>query len=293
MVVTRYGLYLSHEKKASDHTVECYLRDLRQLQAYFSAKKMPSLENANTQSLQQYVDDLDKSGKSKATIARFVAAAKGFYAYLSAAQVRRDNPISGVEIAPVVVKPPFILSDAEIERLLNAPKCVDAKGYRDRSMLSLLYATGMGVGELLALNIGDVDLFGSCVCCGIGKKKRVLPLYQDALSALSQYVAISRPVIIADVNQQALFLNMNGQRMSRQGFWKLLKNYQEQLELEGELTPHTLRHSFAAHLLERGAHLDAVQQMLGHSNVSTTRTYGHLVSQHLKEEYLRNHPKAN
>lgn len=293
MVVARYGLYLAHEKKASNNTVDNYLRDLRQLQAYLTAQQLPSLEQASTQTLQQYVDNLVQLGKSKASVARFVAAAKGFYNYLTISQQRRDNPISGVQIAPVVVKPPFILSGAEIERLLNAPKSVDAKGYRDRSMLSLLYATGMGVGELLALDIGDIDLFGSCVCCGSGKKERVLPLYQEALSALSQYVAISRPTIITDVDQQALFLNMNGQRMSRQGFWKLIKHYQEQASIEGDLTPHTLRHSFAAHLLERGAHINAVKEMLGHANVSTTRAYGHLVNQHLKEEYLRNHPKAH
>lgn len=272
MVITRYEWYLIHEKQASQNTISNYLRDLRQLQAYLSAKNLPTLELITTQTLQQYVGDLHKTGKSNASIARFMAATKGFYNYLLASKQRQDNPASGVQIAPVEPKATRVLSTQEIERLLNTPKCVDAKGYRDRSMLSLLYATGMTVGELLALNIEDADLFGSRVHCGRGKKERVLPLYQEALSALSQYVAISRPAIITDVDQQALFVNMNGQRMSRQGFWKLIKTYQEDAGIDGDLTPHTLRHSFAVHLLEHGAQVDAVQQIMGYMHLSSART---------------------
>lgn len=292
MVLTRYGLYLAHEKGACANTQSSYLRDLRQLQTYLAIHHLPVMEQASTQVLQRYVETMEQAGKSKASIARFLAAAKGYYAYLKEMDMRRDNPTQGVQIAPVETKVPQILTAQEMERLLRAPKGLDAKGYRDRSMLAVLYATGMRVGEMLALDITDVDLFGSCITCGTGKKERVLPLYHDAMAALSQYIAIGRTNIITDESQKALFVNMNGQRMSRQGFWKLVKHYQQEVGIDIEITPHTFRHSFAAHLLERGAEVGAVQQMMGHANVGTTRAYHQVVNSHLLDVYAKTHPKA-
>lgn len=292
MLLERYGLYLTHEKRASENTCSNYLRDLRQLQLYLDAHQLGLVEEVSAQTLQNYVDQLEEKGKSKASIARFVAAGKGFYAYLKKMQLRHDNPIANIQIKPVERKLPPILSQEEMERLLRSPKCVDAKGYRDRSMLSVLYATGMCVSELLALDITDVDLFGGAIRCGAGEKGRVVPLYQEAMAELTQYVGGARPNIITDVNQQALFVNMNGKRMSRQGFWKLIKHYQQEANIETELTPHTLRHSFAVHLLEHGAEMRAVQQMMGHAHTSTTRVYDQLVSPQLREAYQKAHPKA-
>lgn len=292
MILAGYQRYLINEKGASVNTQSNYLRDLRQLESYLEGHHLPSVEQVTTKELQNYVENLEKSGKSRASIARFMAASKGFFAYLKAVNLRRDNPILGVHSEPVVAKLPQILSSEEMERLLSAPACVDAKGYRDRSMLALLYATGMRVGELLAMDITDIDLFGSCVTCGTGKQNRVLPLYKEAMGALSQYIAIARTNIITDESQQALFVNMNGKRMSRQGFWKLMKHYQKEAGIDAEITPHTLRHSFAAHLLERGAQEDAVQQMMGHANITTTRGYHQLINPRLREVYDKAHPKA-
>lgn len=292
MVLTRYGLYLAHEKGASDNTCSNYLRDLRQLQTYLEGNCLETMEQVSTKSLQTYVDQLEAAGKSRASIARFVAAAKGYFTYLKTMQLRRDNPVAALRVGAVEPKVPHILSIEEINRLLQAPKCVDAKGYRDRSMLSVLYATGMCVSELLALDITDVDLFGSSIRCGKGDKARLIPLYPEAVAGLSQYVGGARPTIITDVSQQALFVNMSGKRMSRQGFWKLMKTYQVEAGIQTELTPHTLRHSFAVHLLEHGADMGAVQQLMGHAHISTTKTYGQLLSPHLRQVYLKTHPKA-
>ena len=176
--------------------------------------------------------------------------------------------------------------------MLEQPECTDAKGYRDRAMLELLYATGIRVSELIALNVADVNIpIGVITCRGRGKE-RVIPMYTKAVKALSEYVEFIRPNMVADEHEQALFVNMNGVRMTRQGFWKILKHYQAKAHIEKDITPHTLRHSFAAHLLENGADLHAIQEMLGHSDLSSTQIYAHIVKKHIKDVYNKAHPRA-
>ena len=189
-------------------------------------------------------------------------------------------------------KLPQILTGREIELLLAQPVCIDAKGFRDKAMLEVMYATGMRVTELLDLDVDDVNLeLGIIKCAGV-KKSRAIPLYPGALKALTVYVNDIRSGMLADPSEPALFVNVNGVRMSRQGFWKLLKHYQETAHIDKDITPHTLRHSFAVHLLENGADVGSLQELMGHSDISSTQMYTHLVNQHLKSGYEKCHPKA-
>ena len=178
-----------------------------------------------------------------------------------------------------------------MELFLEQPKCVDEKGYRDHAMLELMYATGVRVSELIALNVEDVNLPAAFLRCGDEKRERIIPLYPRAVKALRDYIQVIRPRL-ADQEEAALFVNMNGQRMTRQGFWKLVKHYQAKAEITKDITPHTLRHSFAVHLLENGADLRSIQEMLGHADISSTQIYAHIIKQHLQDVYRKAHPLA-
>ena len=184
------------------------------------------------------------------------------------------------------------MTSKEVELFLEQPQCVDAKGYRDHAMLELLYATGIRVSELISLDLNDLNLAAGFIRCESKGKERIIPLYHTAVKALQDYVRDVRPQLISDVDEQALFVNMNGERMSRQGFWKILKYYQAKAGIEKEITPHTLRHSFAVHLLENGADLGSLQELMGHSDISSTQMYTHMVNQKLKSVYQKCHPKA-
>ena len=176
--------------------------------------------------------------------------------------------------------------------MLEQPKCTDLKGYRDKAMLELLYATGIRVSELINLNVSDVNIPGGFIKCEGGGKVRIIPLYPAAIKALSEYIEHIRPKMVADVLEESLFVNVSGERMSRQGFWKIIKYYQEKAEITKEVTPHTLRHSFAVHLLENGADLRSIQEMLGHADISSTQIYTHVVQKQLKDVYNKAHPRA-
>jgi integrase/recombinase XerD len=189
-------------------------------------------------------------------------------------------------------KLPQILTGREIELLLAQPSCVDAKGYRDKAMLEVMYATGIRVSELIELDVADVNLELGIIKCNSAKKSRVIPLYPAALKALSVYLLEVRDSIVLDMEERALFVNISGYRMTRQGFWKILKHYQETAHIEKEITPHTLRHSFAVHLLENGADLGSLQELLGHSDISSTQVYTQMINQKLKSVYEKCHPKA-
>jgi integrase/recombinase XerD len=184
------------------------------------------------------------------------------------------------------------LTGKEVELFLEQPECVDPKGFRDRAMLELLYATGIRVSELISLDLDDLNLPGGVLRCRGKGKERTIPLYPAAVRALSEYVKNVRPLLLESPEETALFVNMNGERMSRQGFWKLIKYYQEKAGIQKEITPHTLRHSFAAHLLENGADLRSIQEMLGHADISSTQIYSRLLNQKLKDVYKKAHPRA-
>lgn len=288
----KYEAYLKEVKNASSNTLSSYLRDIRQLGAYFSTHCDCGFDQAGKEELSGYVSYLKAAGKSIATVSRAIASIKSFYAFLLEQEIISENP-SGVLVPDKTAqKLPQILTSKEVELLLEQPECVDAKGYRDRAMLELLYATGIRVSELINLDIYDLNLSAGIITCHGRDHDRVIPLYNTAIKALSEYIEFIRPRMIASPDEKALFVNVSGERMSRQGFWKLIKSYQAKAGIEKDITPHTLRHSFAAHLLENGADLRSIQEMLGHADISSTQIYSQLVKKQLKDVYNKAHPRA-
>ena len=290
--IEAYGAYLADTKHSSQNTISSYLRDLHQFHDYVQDTLEVDLRQVTTEEIQAYVSWMLGKGKSPASATRSVASLKSFYGYLVSIGALKINPAKGVTAAKVERKYPQILTSKEVELFLEQPKCVDAKGYRDHAMLELLYATGIRVSELISLNLSDLNLSASLLRCESRGRERVIPLYHTAVKALQDYVKDIRPQIIADTEEQALFVNMNGERMSRQGFWKIIKYYQEKAGIEKDITPHTLRHSFAAHLLENGADLRSIQEMLGHADISSTQIYTHVIKHQLKDVYQKAHPRA-
>ena len=289
--ITRYEEYLVREKHASQNTVASYLRDVTQFADYLKVRG-PGLLEATTETVQSYMDWMLSRGKSAASVTRFLASVKSFYNFQMFSGAMKSNPAKGVTAAKVERKYPEILTSKEVDLFLEQPQCMDAKGFRDRAMLELLYATGIRVSELITLELDDLNLAAGFVHCSGKGRERIIPLYRTAVKALQDYVWKIRPKLVLDEEETALFVNMSGERMSRQGFWKIIKHYQEKAGIEKEITPHTLRHSFAAHLLENGADLRAIQEMLGHADISSTQIYTHVVKGNLKDVYQKAHPRA-
>lgn len=289
--ITGYEQWLITEKNASTNTLCSYLRDVRQFIDYLSVKKCTP-EKAKQQVLDQYVKQLAAQGKSAATVTRCIASLKSFYTYLMISGYVSSNPAKNITSVKAERKLPQILTNKEVDLFLEQPECTDPKGYRDKAMLELLYATGIRVSELISLDLNNLNLAAGIVRCTSGNKTRIIPIYPSAVRALTEYVDKIRPQMIEDPDENALFVNLNGRRMSRQGFWKIIKYYQEKAGIKKEITPHTLRHSFAAHLLENGADLHSIQEMLGHADISSTQIYTQLVGQKLKGVYAKAHPRA-
>jgi len=269
-----------------------YMRDLRQFAAWLEEHSPTDPRKVKQATVSEYVEWMNGKGKSAATVTRSVASIKSFYLYLQAQGEVKTNPAKGVTTKKVERKFPEILTAHEVELFLEQPQCVDAKGYRDHAMLELLYATGIRVSELISLDEKDVSLSAGFIRCESKGKERIIPLYPAAIKALNDYMKDVRAQLIADPQEPALFVNMNGERMSRQGFWKIVKHYQETAQISKDITPHTLRHSFAVHLLENGADLRSIQEMLGHADISSTQIYTHVVKKQLKDVYQRAHPRA-
>lgn len=287
-----YETYLKQEKHASENTLSSYMRDLRQFDTYLREFDKGSIDRVKQATVNEYVEWLTAKGKSAATVTRSIASIKSFYAYALMNDAVKTNPAKGVAAVKVERKFPEILTNKEVELFLDQPQCVDAKGCRDHAMLELLYATGIRVSELIDLNVENLSLVAGFIRCDSKGKERIVPLYPTAVKALSDYLKGVRPQLIADSEERALFVNMNGERMSRQGFWKIVKHYQEMAGITKDITPHTLRHSFAVHLLENGADLRSIQEMLGHADISSTQIYAHVVKKQLKDVYQKAHPRA-
>ena len=290
--INLYERYLLEVKQASANTVASYIRDLKQFDKYVCSNLDASLALVTTEQATVYFAWLTNQGKSSATVTRSLASIKGFYSYLVSTGVMETNPVKSIHLAKVEKKLPQILTGREVELLLQQPQCTDPKGFRDKAMLELLYATGIRVSELISLNVEDVNIPAGFIRCSGGGKSRMIPLYPAAVRALQTYIFQIRPSMIADPAEPALFVNLSGERMSRQGFWKIIKHYQQSANIQKDITPHTLRHSFAAHLLENGADLKSIQEMLGHSDISSTQIYTQIVKQNLKSVYNKFHPKA-
>ena len=288
----QYEAYLREEKHSSQNTLCSYMRDLRQFSEHLSAQRVSDLRKVKSETISDYIAWMGSKGKSAATVTRAVASIKSFYAFMLERGEVKTNPAKSVAAVKVERHFPEILTGKEVELFLDQPRCVDAKGYRDHAMLELLYATGIRVSELIALNESDCSLSAGFIRCESKGRERIIPLYPAAVKALSDYIKDVRPQLLADTEETALFVNMNGERMSRQGFWKIVKHYQEMAQIDKDITPHTLRHSFAVHLLENGADLHAIQEMLGHADISSTQIYTHVVKKQLRDIYQKAHPRA-
>jgi len=291
-LVQAYENYLTKVKQASNNTIASYMRDIRQFSAWLSAQVGSDIQDATQVNISAYMDHLSSIGKSGATASRSLASLKNFYSYLVSSGFLEKTPVSDIHVERGEKKLPQILTGREIELLLAQPVCIDAKGFRDKAMLEVMYATGIRVTELIDLDIDDVNLEQGIVKCNGAKKTRAIPLYPAALKALTVYIREIRDSMLADPDETALFVNINGMRMSRQGFWKILKHYQATAHIDKEITPHTLRHSFAVHLLENGADLGSLQELMGHCDISSTQMYTHMINQKLKSVYEKCHPKA-
>lgn len=290
--LNQFSNYLTSEKHSSANTVSSYLRDITFFSDFLADQDIACSEVSKA-TIQQYFVRLKRLGKSPSTLARTLASLKCFYTYLVSRGEMRENPVVNISLDKAEKKLPEIMSGSDVELLLEQPVSSDLKGCRDKAMLELLYATGIRVTELIDLDIEDVFLdAGLLRCTGTNGKERMIPMYPAAIKYLRDYLAVVRPALLADSEESSLFVNMNGSRMSRQGFWKLVKHYQQSAGIEKDITPHTLRHSFAAHLLENGADIHAVQEMLGHSDISSTQVYTKVIKKQLKDVYNKAHPRA-
>lgn len=289
--ISAYEQWLVREKKASNNTLCSYLRDVRQFTDWLDLEGLAPTQ-VTQNDIKRFASYLTKKGKSDATVVRSVASLKSFYTYMLTSHNVPVNPAKGFTPSKVERKLPEILTGKEVDLFLDQPDTSDEKGCRDKAMLEVLYATGIRVTELISLDIKDVNLSVGFIRC-IGKgKERIVPLYKTAVKALATYINEVRAQLLDEPRQQALFVNMNGERMSRQGFWKIVKYYQEKAGISKDITPHTLRHSFAAHLLENGADLKSIQEMLGHADISSTQIYTQVVNQKLRDVYAKAHPRA-
>ena len=291
-LIQAYENYLTKVKQASSNTISSYMRDIRQFSQWLRNVENVDVIDATQQNIADFFTHLLKEGRTGATISRCLASLKNFYSYVVSVGFLEKTPVVDIHVERGEKKAPQILTGKEIELLLAQPLCVDAKGYRDKAMLEVMYATGIRVSELIDLDIDDVNIDQGIIKCSSSRKSRIIPLYPAALKALSVYVRDIRKDMIVSSDESALFVNISGVRMSRQGFWKILKHYQATAHIEKEITPHTLRHSFAVHLLENGADLSSLQELMGHSDISSTQLYTHLVNQKIKSVYVKCHPKA-
>ena len=288
-LIQEYLNYIAVERGLAKNTVEAYERDLRQFAAYLQETGAP----VEPQTLVQYMNALKRQQLGAASIARKLAAIKSFFHYAHRERRVKIDPSVTIDSPKLPLRLPKVMSLEEVERLLEQPGAVDPPGLRDRAMLELLYATGLRVSELVSLRLEDLNLdMGYIRCIGKGSKERIVPLGEVAIAAIKRYLDRGRPHIVRRAAEETLFLNQHGHRMTRQGFWLIIKAAAKRAGITHTVTPHMLRHSFATHLLENGADLRAVQEMLGHVDIATTQIYTHVTRSRLKEVYEKTHPRA-
>ena len=283
--------FLQNDKKASENTLQSYRRDIVYFNKYLETNKI-NYTKVKEEDIKEYLEHLQSVGKKASTISRNLASIRAMYQFLVKNKKVKADPTAHIQSPKIEKKAPSVLTAKEVELLLDQPKDVDLKGTRDKAMLEFAYATGMRVTEIISLNIEDVKLDEGYVVCKSGSKQRNIPLGTLALKALKEYIEDARPILIRDESVKALFVNVNGQRLTRQGFWKIVKYYKEQAHITKDITPHVLRHSFATHLLQNGADLKAIQTMLGHSDISSTQVYMQFQDSGLKNIYKKAHPRA-
>lgn len=291
-LVQNFVNFLERDKRLSLNTLQSYRRDIEQYFTYLQEINLQNISNSNKTTVIAYLLYLQKKGRATSTISRNLASIRSFYQYITKNKLIDHDPTAELESPKVEKKLPQILSPEEVELLLEQPQCVDLKGYRDKAMLELLYATGIRVSELIQLDISDLNVDMAYIRCSKGTKERMIPIGSIAIGALKEYLNKSRSLLIQSSEETALFVNINGSRLTRQGFWKIIKQYKNQAQINKDITPHTLRHSFAAHLLENGADLRSIQEMLGHSDISSTQVYAQIAKNRIKDIYKKTHPRA-
>ncbi len=283
--------FLENEKKVSLNTLQSYKRDLKQFEKYLETSE-EEYQDLTNEGIKDYIRYMKEEGKKPSTISRGLASIRSFYQYEAKNKIVEKDPTEGIQSPKIEKRVPSVLTSNEVALLLDQPKNVDLKGTRDKAMLEFAYATGMRVTEIISLNVEDINLESGYATCKNGKKERTVPIGEMSLKALKDYMINARHTMIKDENEQALFVNVNGQRLTRQGFWKIIKYYKEQAHIDKDITPHVLRHSFATHLLQNGADLKSIQTMLGHSDILSTQIYMQFQDESLKNVYRKAHPRA-
>lgn len=284
--------YLETTKKCSKNTLDAYLRDVNQFILYCSQNGAKSIEKVNENYITKYIEYLTFIGKSDATKTRTVASLHSYFNFLLSQGVINTDPTKDIKGPKTTRKIPDVLDSKEIMLLLSQPDGNDYKSIRDKAMLELLYATGIKVSELIELSVSDVNLQIGIIHMHNSKHERIVPIYPAANKHLTEYCTIARPALVQNSDEEHLFTNMSGQPMSRQGFWKIIKHYAEKAGIKKDITPHTLRHSFAAHLLENGAQLKDIKDMLGHADISSTQIYAQMLKSKYVQSYAKFHPLA-
>lgn len=287
-----FQFYLTTEKNASKNTLESYMRDLSQFLSYLNSNGFNNIKDVKNSDFLQYIEYLQKLGKSYSTITRTTASLKNYFLFLLHNKYITETPVYGVNLKKEEKKLPEILTNKEIELLLNQPDCTDLKGCRDKAMLEMLYATGIRVSELINITLNDINIQVGILHLNSAKNERVIPMYPEAVKSLLNYCTKVRDTVVLDPEQEYLFTNMNGNKLTRQGFWKIIKQYAKQANINKDITPHTLRHSFAAHLLENGAPLKEIQEILGHADISSTQVYAQMIRNKYSQTYKKYHPMA-
>ncbi len=290
--INAFVAYLHNVKGTSANTEMSYKRDLAKVQHFMSARGIERAADMTEKDLEDYVKDLEEHKFAAATVSRNIASLKAFYHYMVQEGIVEEDRSGPLKAPKIEKKIPEIMSPDEVVRLLEQPSGDSHKEIRDKAMLELLYATGIRVTELITLKVSDVNMQMSFILCRDRNKERVIPFGMAAKKALARYLGDTRNEMLENKASDVLFANCSGQPMSRQGFWKLIKHYAKKADIKADITPHTLRHSFAAHLVENGADLRSVQEMLGHSDISTTQIYANLNHNHIREVYAKAHPRG-
>lgn len=291
-LINEFMEYLQNEKNISGNTELSYRRDLKKMVAYFDQAGVQKMEEVTEADLKVYLGEMRKEKFAPATISRNIASIRAFFHYLLKKGIIREDPSEYLKAPKIQKKTPEFLTVEEVDRLLRQPRSDTGKGIRDKAMLELLYATGMRVSELLNLQTEDINLSFGYVICHDSEKERVLPIGNVSRDALVRYMDKARKLFVKDTKETALFTNCSGKAMSRQGFWKVLKGYAEAAGIHRDITPHTLRHSFAVHMLQNGADIKSVQEMLGHSDISSTQVYLGLDPVKMRDVYMKAHPRS-
>lgn len=290
-ILLDYESYLQ-KQKFSENTLNSYMSDTEKFFTYLKENKARSVLSVKKTTVDNYIEYLKDAGMANSTISRTAASLRKFYQYLVSIDKIKQNPLNGVEVPRVKKKIPEALTTREIVKLLNQPKTTDLKGIRDKAMLELLYATGIKVSEIIGLNVRDVDVKGGMLSCSGNRSERYIPIGKEASDALDNYLKKARSLMVKDSKVKNLFVNCSGTPLTRQGFWKILRGYAESAGIKTEINSQTLRNSFAVHLLENGADINAVSEMLGHNDVVTTRVYNQVLKNNIKKIYKKAHPRA-